>query len=267
MNEVFRRSPKALLLPLALAWACGCRSTTKPDAATPAEVVGSIKATAAPSGSAAPGDNVPTPESVNKEEPGGDAPDPELAALTRLAEGTVTRGWDKPKFLAVHLVDAKLWRRVKATAMPARAMFRYGDDTHALAVVMYQPSDGPDDPRSCLKKFMRVADDAATTYDITYEISPIYDRDQTVDGRKKPLVIQLAEGHVNAPFFQDDYVGGIAAYESFPGTCLVEAIAIVSTHHPEAARRARDRWVNDAAPLLQWDMKKLGDHAPPFEDR
>lgn len=267
MNEACRRITRALLIPLTTAWIVGCGSSGGPVSATPARAVGS--ASTSPASSTAPRapNDAPSPESVTKEEPGGDAADPELAALTRLAEGGVSRGWDKPKLLAVHLVDAKLWRRVKASALPARAMFRYGDDTHALAVVMYQPSEGPDDPRSCLKKFMRFADDAATSYDISYDASPVYDREQTIDGVKRPMVIQLAEGRVNAPFFQDDYVGGIAAYQSFPGTCLVEAIAIIATHHPEAARRARDRWVNDAAPLLQWDMKKVGDHAPPFEDR
>lgn len=242
----------------------GC-SSTAPSTATPVAASASA-ATASASSSSAPG-NAPSAGSRTKAEPGGDAADPELAALEMLAEGDVTRRWDKPEVLATHLVDAKLWRRVKSSSLPARVMFRYGDETHALAVVLYQPSDGPDDPASCLKKFMSFADDTASTYDISYEASPIYPREQTLDGVKKPMVIQLAEGRVNAPFFQDDYVGGIAAYQSFPGTCLVQAIAFIATDHPAAARRARDRWVNDAAPRLQWDMKKVGDHAPPFEDR
>ena len=264
MNPSSRITKALLLLLTGAATACGSTS-----ASTETPTAGSAKSAApATAASGAPiGNNEPSPGSRTKEEPGGDAADPELAALTRLAEGDVTRRWDKPEVLAVHLVDSKLWRRVKASSLPARVMFRYGDDTHALAVVMYQPSDGPDDPASCLKKFMSFADDAASTYDISYDASPVYPREQSLEGVKKPMVIQLAEGRVNAPFFQDDYVGGIAAYQSFPGTCLVEAIAFIATKHPAAARRARDRWVNDAAPLLQWDMKKVGDHAPPFEDR
>ncbi|MFO0611476.1 MAG: hypothetical protein U0414_02725 [Polyangiaceae bacterium] len=269
MNPHSRRITRALSIPLALAWGVGCGSGG-PEVAAPTALPGpspssSVVAAASTTPSAAT--NVPTPESISKAEPGGDAEDPELAALTRLAEEEDSFILDKPKVLAVHLIDAMYWRRVKASALPSRAMFRYGDETHALAVVMYQPSDGPDDPRSCLKKFMAFADDAATSYDISYEVSPVYEREQTVDGAKKPMLIQLAEGRVHAPFFQDDYVGGIAAYQSFPGTCLVQAIAIISTHHPVAARRARDRWVNDSAPLLQWDMKKIGDGPPPFADR
>lgn len=272
MNALVRRSSKALAIPLTIAWVTSGCSSSGP-AATPTSAVGSAAPEGATSAKANPagngsGSNVPTPGSITKEEPGGDAPDPELAALTTLAEGKVSRRWDKPEVLQVHLVDSKLWRRVKASALPSRVMFRYGDETHALAVVMYQPSEGPDDVRSCLAKFMHFADDAASTYDITYEVSPVYERQQKLEGGKtQTMLLQLAEGRVNAPFFQDDYVGGIAAYPSFPGTCLVQAIAFIATDHPEAARRARDRWVNDAAPLLQWDMNKVGDHAPPFEDR
>lgn len=267
MNHRLRRSSRALSA-LAILSVAGCSSSTA--ATTPTSVAGSASAEASTAASAkvSPENNVPTPGSITKEEPGGDAPDPELAALTTLAEGKVSRRWDKPEVLAVHLVDSKLWRRVKASALPSRVMFRYGDDTHALAVVMYQPSEGPDDTRSCLAKFMHFADDAASTYDITYEASPVYERERKLEGGKtQTMLVQLAEGRVNAPFFQDDYVGGIAAYPTFPGTCLVQAIAFIATDHPEAARRARDRWVNDAAPLLQWDMEKVGDHAPPFEDR
>lgn len=259
------RSTKAAFATL-LFGAAACGSPAASPTSPPASASASAANREAPP-QGARGANVPTAGSRTKEEPGGDAADPELAALNVLVDGSVSRRWDKPEVLAVHLVDAKLWRRVKADSMASRVMFRYGDDTHALAVVMYQPSDGPDDPRSCLKKFMDFADNAASTYGITYDASPIYDREQTLDGAKKPMVVQLAEGRVNAPFFEDDYVGGIAAYQSFPGTCLVQAIAFIATKHADVARRARDRWVNDAAPLLQWDMKKVGDHAPPFEDR
>lgn len=265
MNAVTRRSSKALPV-LAIAFATAC-SSGAPAASRTAPTADSPTAEASGSARVDTKDNVPSPGSITKAEPGGDAADPELAALTTLAEGKVSRRWDKPELLAVHLVDSKLWRRVKASSLPSRVMFRYGDETHALAVVMYQPADGPDDPRSCLAKFGRFADDAASTYDITYDVSPVYDREQSIDGAKRPMVIQLVEGRVNAPFFQDDYVGGIAAYQSFPGTCLIQAIAFIATNHRDVARRARDRWVNDAAPLLQWDKEKVGDHAPAFEDR
>jgi hypothetical protein len=239
----------------------GCATNTAPVAPTAA---GSSADAPAASGEVAK----PTPSTVTKEEPGGDSADPELAALTRLAEEPISRRWDKPETLQIRLVDSKVWRRVRAETTPSRAMFRYGDDTYALAVIFYQPAEEGDDPKSCLKQFMKFADDQASTFDVSYQTSPVYDREQKVAGdSKKPMVVQLLEGHVNAPFFQDDYVGGVAAYQSFPKTCLVEAFAALSTHHPDAARRARDRWVNDAAPGLEWDPRHVGADAPPFEDR
>ena len=209
---------------------------------------------------------MPTPGSVTAAEPGGDAPDKEAAALMRLAS-TPDRGFrsDRWETLHVRLVDPKEWRRVRIFGTPTRATFRYGDAGYALSAITYEPSDGPSDPHACLDKFMKFADDMATTYDIQYDHSPVYDREQTVDDAKKPIAVLLVEGKVTSSFMKNDYVGAVVAYQSFPGTCLVQSFAAVSTHHPDIARKARDTWVNEAAPLLSW-ATDIGS-APEFDSR
>jgi hypothetical protein len=209
---------------------------------------------------------MPTRGSVSYAEPGGDAPDKEAAALSRLADG-VAFGWrpDKWDSLKIRLVDPKQWRRATIFGTPTRATYRYGKQAYALEIVTYEPSDGPSDPKSCLARFMRFADDVATTYDVEYQASPVYNREQTIDGVKKPLAVELVEGKASSPLFANDYVGAVVAYESFPGTCLVQGFAAVATHHPDIAKRARDTWINQAAPLLHWNPKKVGDAAPAFD--
>lgn len=255
-------SVKKTLLGL-VAWsalAIGCES--KPDQTHVVTPAPSVSAAPPPTSSVV----MPTPSSVSFKEPGGDAPDKEAAALTRLAEN-VAQGWRSDKFgtLKIRLVDPKQWRRVTVFGTPTRATYQYGEQAYALELVMYQPSEGASDPKACLRKFLKFADETATTYDIEYKVSPLYDRDQTVDGVKKPIAVALVEGRVNSPFLQNDYTAAVVAYQSFTGTCLVQAFAAVATHHPDIAKKARDTWINQAAPQLHWDPKKVTDTAPPFD--
>jgi len=209
---------------------------------------------------------MPTPSSVTMDEPGGDAPDKELAALTRLVEAKeVGKRGDKWGTLKIGQIDPNHWKRATIFGTPTRVTFTYGDSSHAVSAVVYEPSEGPSDPRACLAKFLRFANDMATTYDIEYQVSPVYDREQVIDGQKKPMAEVLVEGHVNYAFMANDYVAGIVAYDSFPGTCLVQSFAAVSTRHPAAARKARDVWINQAAPLLLWNSVTVKDKAPGFD--
>jgi len=217
---------------------------------------------------ASPGEVVmPTPTSVTPAEPGGDAPDKEAAALTRLAtsddDGYRTDKWQT---LHVGLLDPRGWRRVRVFGTPTRASFRYGDASYALASTVYEPAEGASDPRSCLAQFMRSADELATSYGVEYEASPVFDRERAIDGVATPIEVVLAEGKVRTAFLDNDYVAAIVSYPSFAGTCLVQSFAAVATRHPDIARRARDRWVTQAAPLLTWNPS-VGDVAPEFDTR
>ncbi len=198
--------------------------------------------------------------------PASEADATEVSELTALTGGGFGRRTDKWDTLSIRFADWPNWKRVRIFGQPTRATFRYGDDAAGLLAVFYTPSEGPDDPRSCLDKFLRFADDTATTYDIDYKKSPVYEREQSLPDRsKRPMLVVLAEGHVNAAFAMDDYAGAVAVYQSFPGTCLVQAFATKATRHPELARKARDHWVTEAAPYLTWGAKVT--EAPPLDAR
>ncbi len=199
----------------------------------------------------------PTPKSITRANPGGDAADPELAALERL----VSEPWgvrkDRWQSLRVPVADWKNWRRVKLTGYPMRASFRYGDDHYAVGTVWYTPSEGPDDPQSCLDKFMRFAKPIAKLYEVKMGPATSFAATQVVSGDERPMVIQLVDGSIDSLLASDDYVGAIAAYQSWPGTCLIHAFAVVATEHREVATKIRDRWVAEGAPALTWEKKIL----------
>ena len=69
----------------------------------------------------------PTPTSVSKDNPGGDADDPDKAALLRLLAEPLGALTDKFETLRAAFPDWPNWRRVRFIGYPLRAGFRYGD--------------------------------------------------------------------------------------------------------------------------------------------
>lgn len=210
-----------------------------------------------------PAGEPPTPTSISKEEPGGDAEDPRRAALERLLTEPFRTRPDKFNSILVPLADHPNWRRVKIWGYPTRATFRYGDDHHALSVVWYTDAEGDDSVPACYDKFMGFAGEIAEQYKAEYELDPLERRDFEVRGEPSELFLRGVEGHVSAGFVSDDYYGAFAVHPSWPGTCLVYAFAVVSTDHPELARQVRDRWLEEAAHKLRWKSKV----EPLLEDR
>src|SRR5690606_13488536 len=97
----------------------------------------------------------PTPETITRAEPGGDAHDPHLAALQRLIEEPWGYREDRQNTLRVPMPDSPNWRRVRFHAVPTFAAFRYGDAHHAVIGVWVQAVEEgePDDLASCLARF------------------------------------------------------------------------------------------------------------------
>ncbi|AUX26234.1 hypothetical protein SOCEGT47_067950 [Sorangium cellulosum] len=197
----------------------------------------------------------PTPASITRENPGGDAADPERAALERLLSEPWGRRRDRFNTLDVPLVDWKSWRRVRIWNHPTRATYRYGDAHHALVTVLYTDTSGPSDPDSCLDEFWAKHAPLADAYGVRLGEAQLIRTTQEIDGEVRPLVLKLLDGSLESVFASDAYAGAIAAYESWPGTCLVSAMAVKSSHHPELARRVRDRWVDEGAPRLRWTRR------------
>jgi hypothetical protein len=207
----------------------------------------------------------PTPATVTKANPGGDAADPEKAALDRLASESWGARRDHANTLRVPLMDWKNWRRVTFLGHPLRAGYRYGDDHHAVVIVWYEPVEGPNDPDSCLARFSEYALPIARAFNVRIEPPKLSRGKQRVSGEARPVALESVDAHVKNLFSDEDYAAAIAAYASFPGTCLVQGFAVVAGNHPELARRIRDRWIKEGTPLFAWERRVI--EAPPFEDR
>lgn len=194
----------------------------------------------------------PTPTSITRENPGGDAADPERAALQRLLDEPWGARPDRYNTLEVPLVDKKTWRRVRIWNHPTRATYRYGDKHWAVTTVLYGTTTGPGDPDSCLDEFWSKHAPLAEAYGVRLGEARIVRTTQDIDGEVRPLLFKVLDGSVDSVFASDEYAGAIAAYESWPGTCLVSALAVKSTNHPDLARKVRDRWVEEGAAKLRW---------------
>ncbi len=194
----------------------------------------------------------PTAKSITRENPGGDAEDPERAALERLT----TQPWgsrpDTYATLRMPLPDQKTWSNVTIWGHPTRLALEYGDDRYAVASLWYQPSDGPSDPETCLDRFLAHA--ATVAKQTAVKIGP-HERvrtPRTVRGEAQTLVVELVEGTGETLLLHDEYVAAVTSYPSWPGTCLIHGFAVVSTRHRALAEQVRDRWVREGAPLLDW---------------
>ncbi|MCC6558075.1 MAG: hypothetical protein IT372_34440 [Polyangiaceae bacterium] len=236
------RLPAALLLAASLAAAaCGGASPSQP-----------------------PG-KPPTPRSVTRANPGGDAADPEQAALQRLLDEPWGRRRDRFGTLSVPLADWKKWRRVRIWTQPTRATYRYGDNHYAVATVLYTPIKGRNDPDTCLADFWQKAAPQADAYGVRLGDAQLLRTIQDVDGETRPLVLKILDGSVDSVLASDDYVGAVAVYQSWPETCLVHAFAVKSTEHRDLALKIRDRWIKEGAPKLRWLPKVTA--APPTTAR
>jgi hypothetical protein len=204
----------------------------------------------------APPERPPTPASVTREKPGGDAPDPVKAALQRLLSQPIeAKRRDRWGTLRVPLADTKNWRRIRIWGHPTRATFQYGDDYTAMVVLRYSQIEGPNDPEHCLADFMKYASPVADNYGIRLGESRLVKTSQSIRGQVTPILVRLQEGGVDSLIVSDDYLGLMAAYQSWPGTCLVQGFAVVATDHPDLAMKVRDRWVAEAVGKLAWDKK------------
>jgi hypothetical protein len=207
----------------------------------------------------------PTPATVTVQHPGGDAADPERAALERLAAEPWGSRRDRPNTLRVPLVDARHWQRVKLWGYPTRAAFRFGDEHFGITAIWYLPTPGRDDPDACLDRFIADARPAAEAYGVQAAGIRRVHTTQRSGPVQRPVVIQVIDGSVESLFDSGAYVGALAAYQSWPGTCLIQGFVVVADKHRELAVQVRDRWVTQGAARLTWSGRVT--EAPPLEDR
>lgn len=197
----------------------------------------------------------PTPQSVTARNPGGDAFDPELAALERLQQSPWGARGDLWKTVRAPMPDWRNWSTASVFGFRPRAMFRYGEDNYAGVAVSYKAAEGKDDPESCLKKAIDANLPAAQAFGVRPRFGEVERATYLFQGVEAPVAFQRVDGSIENMFASDDYVGAVVALQSWPGTCLVYAFAVKSTHHPKVAREVRDRWVADGAPKFRWEPK------------
>jgi len=159
---------------------------------------------------------------------------------------------DKFQTLKVRLPDRDNWRRVRILGHPTRATFRYGDDHHAIDAVFYTDAEGADSPRACLEGFLAEVEETAMAYGSDVRIAAVERREHHVNGETREWLLVRGEGTFRGLFGVEDYVGALAVYTSWPGTCLVQGYVVKSTEHHALAVRVRERWVEEAADRLRW---------------
>ena len=191
----------------------------------------------------------PTPASVTIKEPGGDAEDPQRAALERLlAEAWGARS-DRDEQLLAPMPDWEHWRRTRYWGFEHLVGFRYGKEHRAMLAVRVQdlPNGTPVKSETCMQAFEDWARPQIAGFDV--KLSPFVTK--VVRWREQPLVIQTVDGWVSWGIGSADFSAAWAAYPAYKDGCLIYGVAVPWREQPELAKRVRDRWVNEGFVSLQ----------------
>ncbi|MBI4701667.1 MAG: hypothetical protein HY744_11005 [Deltaproteobacteria bacterium] len=247
-NPVMKCTVRSVAGPAVALALAGCGPAPPPVPSVPsAPVAPSVAASATP---AAP---TPAPD------------DPLRAALARLLEQPWGVKTDRFRTLDVRFPDAATWRRVRFFGYPSRAGFRYTDEHWGIAIVDYADAEGDDSPEACLRRFLKHAARVAESFEV--EAGPIrreWGRHR-FHGRVHAMPIARIEGRFVTLTNRDRYVGAVAAYRSWPDTCLVQGFAVLATPHADLAEAVVDRWIREGAGGLSW--RRGVRRAPPRENR
>ncbi len=208
-----------------------------------------------------------TPKSVTGAHPGGDASDPEQAALERLGAEHWGARRDRQGTIRIALADVRHWTRVRLWGEPTRAAFRFGDEHYGVTAVWYSPAKGASDPESCLQRFIDEAKPRGEAFGVHVDKrTRVHVAQETLQaGMTGPVPVEVVDASIDSIFDKDSFAGAIASYPSWPGTCLIQGFMVRAAKHPELAAKVRNRWVDEAAPRLAWDPKL--ESAPAHEDR
>ena len=80
-----------------------------------------------------------------------------------------------------------------------------------------------------------------------------------------PMPVMRASGRFVTLLNSDRYLVAAVAYQSWPGSCLVQGFAVKIGSDELLARKVIDRWLSEMAPALVW-RRRLREQ-PPFENR
>jgi len=79
------------------------------------------------------------------------------------------------------------------------------------------------------------------------------------------MPVARTSGEFRTLFNRDRYLAAVVAYQSWPGTCLVQAFSIRVGSDEALARRVVDHWLKEYAPKLAWSVKLRA--APKIQNR
>lgn len=196
----------------------------------------------------------PSPQTITREEPGGDAHDPHRAALTRLANEPWGFRTDREEALRIPMPDWGNWRRVRFFGMPTFAAFRYGDAHHAVIAVWVRKLEPGqrDDLDSCLDRFEKWGEPTARTFRLKTG------RPQTSRARwaKGEVVVRSLEARIDSLLSKKSFAAAYAGYRMWEGTCTVLGVAVASRDTEREARAVRDRYAREGFARMVQIMAK-----------
>ena len=190
----------------------------------------------------------PSPSSVSREEPGGDAHDPHAAALRRQLSEPWGFRRDKDHQLIIPLADPAHHKRVRFWAVDHFLGFRYGKDYHVLNVVFVQdvPEGTPTDSRTCIRQAEKWGRPQLRGFEVKLRQFGTLER----KWRRHEIVVKTVDGYVDFGLERREFSAAYAAYPAYPGACLVFAIAVPWREHEKLAKQVRDRWVDEGVPRV-----------------
>jgi hypothetical protein len=191
----------------------------------------------------------PTPASVTRKEPGGDAVDPARAALERLLKEPWGARGDKDEQLLAPIPDWEHWKRLRYWGFDNLVGFRYGNEYHAMTVahVQVMPEGTPVRSETCMRAFEDWARPQISGFDV--RLQPFHVK--LARWRDQPLVIESVDGWVSWGIGSADFSAAWTAYPAYKDSCLIYGVAVPWRDHPELAKKVRDRFVEEGLVTFQ----------------
>ncbi|MFW5739586.1 MAG: hypothetical protein ACOC1F_04405 [Myxococcota bacterium] len=187
----------------------------------------------------------PTPTTVTREEPGGDAHDPQEAALQRLVDGEW--GWRNDKRDVFHfpLSDWPNWRRVRFWGMPAFVGFRYGDAHRAVAALWVRRlrEGDPEELHVCLERMEAWGEPIAAAYRTEFK------KGETSFASWKSendVLVQTVDAEVAGIFSRSSYRAVLGVSFGWPRVCVIYGYAFRVGEDAELAGQVRDKYAKEA---------------------
>jgi hypothetical protein len=155
---------------------------------------------------------------------------------------------DKDNQLAVPLVDAENWKRVRYWAVDHLVGFKYGDDLNAMNIVMV--FDLPAGTESTPKECMRVAETwgRQRLRDFQVQMGPV--TEEVVRWRKQNILVHRSSAEVAIGFDAKQFSAAWAAYPAYEHACLLFAQSIPWDGERSLAEAVLDRWIAEGVARL-----------------